>query len=351
MDRFVCVRMVQANGMDLSQFQFDFDLTFAAFFMNADKTIYGRYGSRSDHKDAMRNISVEGFRKALAAALEMHRKYPANKASLASKRGPASQYGVPEAYPSLRSEYTSTINFEGAVAKSCMHCHMVGEAAREVFRSARKPIPDEVLYPWPMPDVVGLTLDPQEKATVTRVAAGSPAQKGGLRSGDEILTLAGQPILSIADVQWVLHSARTPAQLKAELRRDGRRASATLSLGNEWRRRSDLSWRTTTWDLRRMGLGGLILEDLPAAERQKAASAESDLALRVKGVGQYGAHAVAKKAGFQEGDIIVAFDGQTRTMTESGLLAYAVQNRMPGDRVSVTVLRAGVRVDLSLPMQ
>src|SRR6186713_559209 len=160
MDRFVCVRIVQANGMDLSLFQFDFDLTFAAFFMNADKTIYGRYGSRSDHKDAMKNISVEGFRKALAAALEMHRKYPASKASLAAKRGPAPQYRVPEEYPSLSSNYTSTINFEGAVAKSCMHCHMVGEAKREVLRSARKPIPDEVLYPWPMPDVVGLTLDP-----------------------------------------------------------------------------------------------------------------------------------------------------------------------------------------------
>lgn len=213
------------------------------------------------------------------------------------------------------------------------------------------PIPDEVLYPWPMPDGVGMTLDPQEKATVTRVAAGSPAQKGGFRSGDEILTLAGQPILSIADVQWVLHSARTPAQLKAELRREGRRASATLSLGKEWRRGSDLSWRTTTWDLRRMGLGGLILEDLPAGERERAGSAESGLALRVQGVGEYGAHAVAKKAGFQEGDIIVAFDGQTRAMTESGLLAYAVQKRMPGDIVSVTVLRAGARVELSLPMQ
>jgi S1-C subfamily serine protease len=100
-----------------------------------------------------------------------------------------------------------------------------------------------------------------------------------------------------------------------------------------------------------MALGGLILEDLPAAEREAAGSAASDLALRVKGVGQYGAHAVAKKAGFQEGDIIVAFDGQTRTMTESALLAYAVRNRMPGDMVPVTVLRAGARVDLSLPMQ
>ncbi len=65
MDRFVCVRIIQANGMDLSQFQFDFDLTFAAFFMNADKTLYGRFGTRSDKK-AMRDISIEGLGEALA---------------------------------------------------------------------------------------------------------------------------------------------------------------------------------------------------------------------------------------------------------------------------------------------
>jgi hypothetical protein len=44
MEQFVCVRMIQANGMDLSWFQFDYDQTFAVFFMNADKTIYGRFG-------------------------------------------------------------------------------------------------------------------------------------------------------------------------------------------------------------------------------------------------------------------------------------------------------------------
>jgi hypothetical protein len=50
MKQFVCVRIVQANALDLALFQFDFDLTFAAFFMNADKTIYGRYGTRSSQQ-------------------------------------------------------------------------------------------------------------------------------------------------------------------------------------------------------------------------------------------------------------------------------------------------------------
>ena len=37
MDEFICVRIPMANAMDLAQFQFDYDLSFTAFFMNADK--------------------------------------------------------------------------------------------------------------------------------------------------------------------------------------------------------------------------------------------------------------------------------------------------------------------------
>lgn len=39
LDKFVCVRIVQTNGMDLSLFQFDYDQSWAAFFMNADTTV------------------------------------------------------------------------------------------------------------------------------------------------------------------------------------------------------------------------------------------------------------------------------------------------------------------------
>ena len=46
LDKFVCVRIVHANGMDLSQFQFDYDQSWAALFLNADMTIYGRYGTQ-----------------------------------------------------------------------------------------------------------------------------------------------------------------------------------------------------------------------------------------------------------------------------------------------------------------
>src|SRR5262249_43806763 len=48
LDEFVCVRIVQANTIDLTHFQYDFDLSFAIVFINADKTVYGRFATRSD---------------------------------------------------------------------------------------------------------------------------------------------------------------------------------------------------------------------------------------------------------------------------------------------------------------
>ena len=64
----------------------------------------------------------------LEAALELHKKYPANKASLAGKRGPAPRFNVPEEYPSLRGKYKSTLDYEGQVVQSCIHCHQVRDA-------------------------------------------------------------------------------------------------------------------------------------------------------------------------------------------------------------------------------
>ena len=351
MDKFVCVRLVQANALDLALFQFDYDLTFAVFFLNADKMIYGRFGSRSDRKDAAKDISLDGFRKALTAALDLHKHYPANKASLAGKQPRSSRFKTPEEFPSLAGKYKPTLDYEGKVVQSCLHCHQVRDAERRFFRDNKKPIPDAVLYPYPMPDAAGLSLDPKEKAKVTSVAAGSPAERAGLKVGDEVLSLEGQPILSIADVQWVLHNAGEPATLNAQILRKRQRIKLALDLASDWRRRSDIAWRTTTWDLRRMVAGGMVLQDTTAEERRAARLPENTLALRVNHVGEYGDHAVAKRAGFKKDDILVSVDGQNSRLAESELFRYLLQRKMPGEKIPVTVLRDGERMNLELLMQ
>ena len=64
--QFVRVRLISTNGLDLRLFQFDTDQSFNVMIMNADGTIYGRYGTRSHHDRWQDDVSVDG----LAAALQ-----------------------------------------------------------------------------------------------------------------------------------------------------------------------------------------------------------------------------------------------------------------------------------------
>ena len=88
MNQFVRVRLIQCNSVDLNLFHFDYDLTFAAFFLNADKTLYGRYGTRSSHDEAEKDVSIEGFAKAIDKALALHRAYPGNRVALEGQKAP-----------------------------------------------------------------------------------------------------------------------------------------------------------------------------------------------------------------------------------------------------------------------
>ncbi len=56
-EKFVSVRQVEMKDVDLSLFEFDHDLNWAAMFINADGTIYARYGTQSaEGPDAYNSI-------------------------------------------------------------------------------------------------------------------------------------------------------------------------------------------------------------------------------------------------------------------------------------------------------
>ncbi|MBC8002358.1 MAG: thioredoxin family protein, partial [Opitutaceae bacterium] len=239
LDLFVCVRIIHGNGMDLSLFQFDYDQSFHVFFLNPDKTIYGQFGTRSFRKEE-EDMTMEGMRKAMLGALDLHSRFSEVKASLAAKRGPAQTVARPENYPNLQGKFDAKLSTEGNVARSCIHCHQIRESDRLTYRNSGQPMPDDVLYPYPLPDVLGMRFDPKERATLTAVEEGSIAGRAGLQPGDWLISLNGQPLLSIADVQWVLHTTGSSATLKAEVERDGKRQPKSLILPAGWRR-SDIS--------------------------------------------------------------------------------------------------------------
>ena len=74
-EKFIPVRLTRITGIDLNVFEFDYDLTWAGFFLNADETIYGRYGGR-DAKGPEERLSLTGFKYALQHAEELHKNPP-----------------------------------------------------------------------------------------------------------------------------------------------------------------------------------------------------------------------------------------------------------------------------------
>lgn len=351
LDQFVRVRVVSANGLDLSLFQFDTDQSFAVFLLNADGTIYGRFGTRSDHSHWADDVSVEGLAKALEGALALHQDYPSNKAALAAKKGPAPEFASPEKYPTLKEKYGTQLNYEGNVVQSCIHCHQIGDAQRQHFIDQKAKIPEAVLFPYPHPKAIGLILDPQERATVLRVESGSPAEQAGFQKGDEIQELNGQPLLSMADVQWVLHHVpASGGKVAASVRRGDKSMDINLELPSGWRQRDDIAWRASSWQLRRIALGGMFLKSISPELRAERKLPADGLALRVEHVGQYSPHDVAKRAGFQKDDVVVSFDGRADLLRETDLLNYSL-NRPDKSPISIDILRAGKKLTLSLPRQ
>ncbi len=351
MDKFICVRIIYANNIDLKLFEFDTDLSYTAFFMNADKTIYGRFGTRSDMKDTERDISVESFRASLLAALEVHKNYPANRATLKRKqRQNIAPFRYPHQYPALRKKYKPEIDYKGRVTQSCIHCHQIGDADRQMLFDRRKPLPPKLRYPYPMPSVIGINLSPKHTAKITSITPDSPAERAALKPNDLITRINNQPILSIADIQYILHNAADNSRLLLQVQRENQIKKFSLVLPKGWRKKTDISWRVSTWPLRRMATGGIYLVSLTADEYKKYQLSTKALALRAQHVGQYGAHAAAKRAGFKKNDIIISFDNQSKPMTETEFILYALRYP-PGTKIPVTVLRNNRKIKLKLPRQ
>lgn len=350
LDQFVCVRVINANALDLSKFQFDFDLSFTTMIFNGDGTLYGRYGSWTHQKNP-REETTDGFRRTLEIALAIHQVYPANRESLTGKQARPSPYKTPVDMPTLNGKYTRNLDWEGKVVQSCVHCHQIGDALRAGHRERKEKIPSHLIYPFPAPETIGLELAGDHAARVKVVQPGSAAERAGLKAGDDLLSLDGQPLISSADFSWVLHLAPEAGSLTATVQRGNERTTTNIPLAEGWRYHSDIARRVGTWGMRAMALGGLLLEDLSDEERAKRGLRADQLALFAKHVGEYNEHAAAKNAGFKKEDVIIEIAGSSRRVSESELIGRFLKDYQPGDKVESVVLRGSERIELQLPIQ
>lgn len=337
--QFVCLRVVQMKGVDLRLFQFDWDLTFAVVFLNADGTVYGRYGTRAGSRgNQMTHVSTASLTKAMERALALHKAYPGNRAELAGKRGTLLTQPFPEQTPFLEkyAMITATKKWE-----SCIECHKVGESLLRLRREAGALTASDI-WPHPLPENLGLRMTKDDDLRVQAVTPDSPAAKAGIQAGDSLVKLGGQRLLSQADMQWVLHHAPAEAKLTATLVRDSQEVVKAITLGGRWRER-DISWRSSMTGLLPEGLH---LAELSGTERKRRGIPADQLGLQVR-------YAFSKtgKAGLRPGDVLVAVDGRTEVANLGQFLSHIWLREKPLESVKLTVLRLDEKLEITVPVK
>lgn len=300
-------------------------------FLNADRTIYGRYGTRAGGRNnADTHISVASFKKAMQRALVTHERYPANKQQLAAYAGPAAEFATPEKIPTQR-------------AHDCIHCHQIRDSLlRHKWEQRQLKATD--LFVYPLPEQIGLKMDPEDCLVVNRVDDDSPAAKAGLQAGDRIVRINGSPLLSQADIQWLLDRSASETQLAVTYQRGGRTGETTVALSGDWKV-ADLSWRESSWLALRHAVR---FEPLSRDKKQQLNIARDAMAFEITAMYGSGPEPL-RRAGVRIGDVLVGINDRTDLLTETMFLVYLRLKYAPGDKIPLTIVRSGDRMDFDVP--
>ena len=147
------------KGIDLSFFDFDYDLTFCALLMHADGTIYHTYGGRTWEAPES-HLSDASLVRLLQETLAEHELYRQD----------------PQPPPRRRKQAVEELPKWARREKKpdCYHCHMVGDGRYEQARERKRWSRDDI-WIWPDPIQIGVTLDRDDQAAVRSVVADSPA--------------------------------------------------------------------------------------------------------------------------------------------------------------------------------
>jgi hypothetical protein len=345
---FVLLRLTDIRGVNLDLFDFDFDLTWAGFFLSPNEDVYGRYGGR-DPSSPDNRMSLSGLRYAMTKALRLHQStlhHLNSKIEIPKLEDHDTNRSLRISNLGLGTSSPTTFDqFPGArrrPSNSCIHCHQVYDFRRESRQSEGKWRLDEI-WVYPLPENIGLTLDVDQGDRIQRVAENSPASRAGLQARDRLESINGMSVASIADVQYGLHRAPAEGKIPISWLRAGESRSGRLTLPMGWRK-TDISWR---WSLRGLEPSPWVQgEDLTPVEKKQIGLSESQLAF-------YQAAFVsetARQAGIRPNDIIMGVDDKPLRMTAREFQAYIRLNYKVGDQLNYNIVRDGQRLKVPLKL-
>lgn len=320
------VRLPRIDDLDLNTFEFDRDLTFMVFFLDAKGRVYARYGGR-DARDADNRQSLEGLRATMEGVLAMHARAEKERQFAPRPHEPAT--------------YLSDI--AGRRRGRCMHCHQVQEAIHSSLRRGGKWDVSKV-WRYPLPENVGFTLDVDKSNVVKMVAEGSAAAKAGLKAGDVVRKLHDVPIHSFGDASYALHRSPATGAIELHWERDGKPLDGKLTLAEGWRR-TDLTWRPSTrFFTTSLRLSG---NDLQADERKALGLTPKQVAFRQRTPPS----SQASAAGIKGGDIILGIEGKPMDCTCEKLQDHVRGYYIAGEKLPIVVLRDGKRMTLQMVLK
>ena len=316
--------MTRIDDLDLNLFDFDYDLTFTVFFLDADERVYARYGGRDAESPDARQ-SLEGLRYTMQSVLAMHQR---TEKLFAPKAQESPKY--------LRE-------FAGSRRRGCMHCHQVKEVLNGDLQRTGQWSRDSV-WRYPLPENLGFVLEKDRGNVIKEIHDKSPASAAGLRVGDMLQRLNGVPIHSFGDAQLALDRAPKAGSMDIAVRRGEQVLEAKLALPEGWRK-GDITWRPSMQRL--VPAARLYGIDLTPEEKKALGLTATQLAFRQKD----GVPAQARTAGIRGGDIILGVDDKPLDgMDVIDFLRYVRRTYLIGDRVTVNLLRDGKRMNPAMTL-
>jgi hypothetical protein len=317
---FVLLRIGNLRGVDLSIFEFDYDMQWQALFLTPNGNVLGRFGGR-DADTPAKYHSLAGLRHSLTSALVQ---FKSIKSDTPAPRKPIR----PEDYPAA----------EKRPDNACIHCHHAYEFRRDQLQREKRWSLDEV-WVYPQPENLGLTLDVDQGNRVLAVNPKSIAAKSGITAKDVLDLINDMPIASAADLQYALHKANGELAISWKNGKD--RKNAKLILPDGWRK-TDVSWR---WSLKSMSPNPSIIgDDLDGEGRKNLGLSTNQLAFRQMNF----LTPTARQAGLRSNDVIVGINEQQLAMTARQFEAHIRLYHRVGEEITLNVLRGKERVKVRM---
>jgi serine protease Do len=178
-------------------------------------------------------------------------------------------------------------------------------------------------------------LDTVEGALIANVERNGPGDKAGLKSGDVVRKVDGQPIVSSGDLPAMMSIARPGQKITLEVWRDGKALQLTATLGNSIDK-AEPGERPEVASVDKSAKLGLALRPLEPIERRQSGIAQG---LVIEDVG-----GAAAAADIQPGDVLLAVNGkpvtsvdQVRELVGKASKSVALLIQRGNDRIFIPV--------------